>query len=108
MNTQNRIAIEKKIVRKAIRTLKDAGWLLVGVFDGEEYQAITTEKEAIETGFSVDEFKLYFKKDDSARHAIYFVLGNDGYDVICDYSYGEQSFFNAMNIINQYAEKFDV
>lgn len=106
MNVATRIKIEKRIVRKLIRTMKAKGWDAYAVNDGEEfYRGLKTEKAVLEHAFAVDECSIYFEnkslpfvgKDgtkDCVGHHVYLVFGNDGWDVICDYSYNAADDFD--------------
>lgn len=112
---KNRIAIERKIARKAIRLLAEAGWKVVGhnaTNDGS-FEACEGEKEAMEALFSVDECHLFFKKGALRRQWIFFVLGNSGWDVINDHTAppegdAEYEFCQIMAEISKYTEKFEV
>lgn len=98
---RKRITIEIRIARKMIRLMKKAGWKAYAVNDGEEFhRGLKTEKEVMEHAFAVEEASIYFKnpslkyKDDEGKehtvsHHAYLVFGNDGYDVVADWSYGE-------------------
>lgn len=89
-NTEARIAIERRVVRKLIRTAKAHGYGLVRIWDGECNERPTTEAEALEVVFSVDECTMRFKRDDQPKsHCAVIVLGNDGWDCIADNSEGE-------------------
>lgn len=100
MNVANRIKIEKRIVRHPIRVMKKNGWDAYAVNDGEEfYRNLTTEKQVMDHAFAVDKASIYFENKalsvtltdgtkDCVGHHVYLVFGNDGYDVIADYSYG--------------------
>lgn len=107
MNIKERIKIEKRIVRKLIRVMKANGWDAYAVNDGEEFHRVRGEKKICEHAFGVDECSIYFEnkaltyvgddgKTDCVGHHVYLVFGNDGWDVIADYSYGtaERDTFN--------------
>lgn len=76
-------------IRETIRALKKAGYKLEYVFDQEEW--INVKKESItlviEAITAVDIAWLYVRNetDDKARW-VYFVMGNDPEEVICDYT----------------------
>ena len=115
-----RVAIERKICRKACQAFLAAGYLL-GVNDGEETtiirsSSLTDIMRALST--TDEDYLLIF---DPARKAsdggaarvgyIYFVYGNSGYDVISDYSAKEELFERFREIlapVDEYAKKFDV
>jgi len=96
MNLETRIKIEKRVARLFLKTAIKAGYL-VRVHDGDDWACARTDKVsvALEAMFSTDEDRVYvYEKvnDETAEklfkrlgHA-YFIYGNDGYDVISDYS----------------------
>jgi hypothetical protein len=84
-----RMAMERKVVRHLIRTAKRHGYALVWVDDGEELHKLTTESEAMDAVFAVDESRIGFKHPDQPKaHCAVIVLGNDGWDAIADGSGG--------------------
>ena len=115
MNVEKRMKIERRIVRHLIRSMKAAGWGAYLVNDGEEQQRVSTEKEAMEAVFAVDEAHIFFRK--AINHfkfisrCAYIVLGNDGWDCICDHSVSNPSidaddFEKIMNeVIAPYCDK---
>ena len=112
MDVEQRIAIERKIVRHLIRSAKKEGWWLATIDDGgEPDEDIITpnETEALEAVFAVDECTLYFRKDGvKSSHAVRIILGNDGNDCIADYTYSvpETDGFNTlMERVSEYAEQ---
>lgn len=103
MNLQERISLEKRVVRHLIRVMKLAGWAIDFIDDGEKVY-IDSEKEAMDTVFSVDDCKIYFRKG-QRNHWVFIVLGNDGWDAIADYSYSStDDFEKTMEIVNKYAD----
>lgn len=84
---EKRQEVERKVVRHLIRTMKEKGWNAYKVNDGEEIVKTSTESEVMDAVFSVDESWIRFKKDGVQGHrTAYIVLGNDGWDAICDHS----------------------
>lgn len=83
-----RVAVEGRIARKVIKIALQQS-CLISVHDGEE---ITVRKskdaKAIEAAmFTTDEdFLIIHDKDGKRIGQINFVYGNDGWDVISDYS----------------------
>lgn len=111
MNAEQRIAIERKIVRHLIRSAKKEGWWIERIDDGgEPDEDIITpnETEAMEAVFAVDECTIYFtKKPTESAHAVRIILGNDGNDCICDYTYDindSDGFKALMDRVGEYAE----
>jgi hypothetical protein len=103
---QKRQAIEKAIAIAAIDQLLAAGFSL-GVHDGEEVTIhhSTDKKKLVAALFTTDEDRIFVYMDkntpgdpsDSRPDAwVYLVYGNDGYDVISDYTTNiEQHLTNA-------------
>lgn len=89
MNVEKRQKIERKIIRHLIRTMKANNWNLLWVHNGEEKIQLSTETEALDHVFSVDESTIAFQKianDSKITRSAYIVLGNDGWDCIADHS----------------------
>jgi len=86
---RNRIAVEARIVRKLIRNGVTNGWE-VCVDDGSDDELIRgTQNELMEGVFAVEEAHLYFRKSINCRMVrccVWLVMGNDGFDVMADYS----------------------
>lgn len=72
-------------IQQTIRALRDAGWELDSVWDGEESTPVTSYPQAVDDIMSVDQAHLYVKKD-GAEGWVFFVLGNDPDEVINDYT----------------------
>jgi hypothetical protein len=93
MNTttavQKRQAIERQIMNAAVDQLLSVGFSL-GVFDGEELTIDHSriKKEINAALMTTDEDYLFVYEDGAKDHFgwVRFVYGNDGWDVICDYS----------------------
>ena len=96
MNAEKRQEIERKIVRKLIRSMKAAGWVISYINDGgEEDENIVSpnESEALDAVFSVDESTIAFRKQVGKKGVTCFVqiiLGNDGWDCISDYTFTDE------------------
>lgn len=87
ITVEHRIKIEKKIVKKCIQEGLKAGYTF-GVHDGEEI-VLRREKnpnKVLKAMFSTDEDTLLFFKDDKQFGWISFVYGNDGWDVMNDWT----------------------
>lgn len=86
-----RIDIERKVVAHLIQTAAAAGYALVAVDDGEERVRVTTEAQALDAVFGVDESRIVFKHPDEPKtHCAVIVLGNDGWDAVADASVGDR------------------
>jgi len=73
-------------IRQTIRALRAADYVLDFVDDGGEVIHVRTEAEAVEAITAVDSAHLFVKYADGtpASH-VWFVLGNDPEEVICDH-----------------------
>jgi hypothetical protein len=101
-----RIRIEQKIARFTVRALLRAGFVL-SVYDGEEITVSQSSDAAAicNAMFTTDEDYLYvYKPGEKVRFGwVRFVYGNDGYDVICDYT---TNLDPQMDAVNEYANAF--
>lgn len=85
--------IERRVVRKLIRELKKRGFHVNQVYSGDEDEVkVSTEKEIMDEVFALDTARLYFKEEDAG--SVLLVMGNDGWDVISDWSFTEGSAFD--------------
>lgn len=101
--TCRRIQLEATIVKKTVKVLLDAGYKL-RIDDSESVRpreatdsATTILAELMETD---DEYMEAFK--DGKRSWVRFVYGNDGYDVISDYTVDLE---DVLQPVNAYTDK---
>lgn len=73
-------------IQQVIRTLKAAGYELDSVWDGEESTPVSTEHEALEVIMNLDQATLYVNVLGVTVGHVFFVLGNDPDEVVCDYT----------------------
>lgn len=87
---------ERRIVWGLLLHLDAKGWRPAGVFDDEETPTPTLAA-AMEAVFAVDDCTLIMN-DGTRSHHVRIVLGNDGTDCICDWSYDRRDAdgFNAL------------
>lgn len=85
MSVEKRQEVERKVVRHLIREMKKAGWEIAHVDDGGDQIKNPNETQAMDAVFSVDESWIRFKCG-SMQRTVFIVLGNDGWDCICDYA----------------------
>lgn len=113
MNVEKRMEIERRVVRHLIRSMKAAGWRAFAVDDGDVVK-VSTESETMDAVFAVDEARIAFKKESgvgTVHRTAYIVLGNDGWDCICDHSCSnphipEDDFEKVMEeVVNPYCDK---
>ena len=72
-------------IRQTVRALREAGWKLDGVWDGEESEPATNEDQAVELVTSLESAHLYVSKDGKGAW-VYFVLGNDPEEVVAEHT----------------------
>lgn len=92
MNVEQRIEMEKRIVRHLCDTLRSKGWIATHVNDGgDDDEPVSDTEEVVDAVFAVDTATIHFRKQVAPgigkTHFAMIVLGNDGYDCIADYSY---------------------
>lgn len=71
---------------QTFEALKKAGWTDPSVWDGEEDTPVTTAKEAADIVMNLDQARLYVKGPLGSEGWVFFVLGNDPDEVICDHT----------------------
>ena len=105
-----RIRLEMRIMRKTIQALIAAGWFVT--IDNGEAEEIRNNKsvtEIMKVVFLTDEDFVYVSKVPTPEgepydHFVRFIYGNDGWDVINDYSTALES---VMKPVMDYAETQD-
>ena len=84
-DVRERVAVERRIVRALVTHALKEGYEL-SVHDGEEEHPWTRDYDAvIDAIMNTDEDTLRLRKD-GKNSFVFFVYGNSGWDVICDYS----------------------
>jgi len=101
-----RIRVEQKIARYCVRQLLAAGYSL-SVFDGEEV-TIERSKDAATVVNAMnttdDDYLFVYEDGEKDRKGwVRFVYGNDGGDVICDYTTNLDA---TLDKVMKYAEAF--
>ena len=102
---KKRQTIEVAIVKRVVKDALAAGYSL-SVDDGGDEYAIkdsTDEKAVLDALINTDEDRLILKRADH-RGVVLFVYGNDGWDVINDYSVRLE---DVLAGANQLAEKYE-
>src|SRR5579859_2222310 len=103
LTVEKRRKIERRIASRLIRDGLAAGYT-IGVYNGEEHvlKKSTSRKAILAAMFSVDDEHLIFYNKDGLRVGwVWFVYGNDGWDVINDYTTSLES---VMSGVNQFAD----
>lgn len=91
---QRRVRLEEQVIRDIVKAILP-NVLYFKVYDGEEYsKRLTTWTEIKNEIHACDEERLIivFKPEafdgvTSEKASLYLVYGNDGWDVVCDWSY---------------------
>lgn len=108
MNVNQRQAIEKQIANRVIKDFLAAGFV-ISVNDGEEITLAHCDKPRKIAGamFTTDEDYLIIHAKDGESFKrkgwVRFIYGNDGWDVVSDYSTSLEEW---MAPINNWSDKF--
>jgi hypothetical protein len=97
---RKRVTMERMIIRKACRDLIAAGCTISVDYDeddGPELVDSTDLNAIMGTIQACDEERLRVKRDGKHLGTIYLVYGNDGWDVICDYSVSLEPYLQGAN-----------
>lgn len=98
--------MEREIIKAAIKGLLDAGYK-ISVFDSEEtVLEPTSDGDAVFAElYATDcEYLITHRQDGQACGHVFLVYGNDGYDVISDYTTNLEV---ALKAANELGEKYD-
>jgi subtilisin family serine protease len=97
------VAIERRIVKRTVSDLLAAGYELA-VHDGEEWHERTTDRAKLHAALmETDEDRLFVYKTDGYKGRrdwfgwVFFVYGNDGYNVINDYTINLEEVLKPVN-----------
>jgi hypothetical protein len=82
-----RINLEKRIARKVVRALLEAGYELTinNGGEGDEIPWTRNFSEVLAAMFATDSEHLITRAATGQKSFVYFVYGNGGWDVIADY-----------------------
>lgn len=107
MSIRSRIDAERKICRRTIRELHAAGYEM-RVHSGDEFETKRAETESglMRALFNLDDAWLlvHHKGQRKAFGWVRFVFGNDGWDVVSDYTTNLEA---VMDTITQYSRQFE-
>lgn len=91
-SVRKRVADELKIVHAILTEAHKNGYDVV-IWDSEEAVFLHNDhNQEIDYCFNLDEAQLVLKENNREIGWIYLVFGNDGYDVISDYTTNLESF----------------
>jgi len=99
--------IDKKIVNFCVKSLLQQGCVLSVDDHDDEALAVDSSTEAseiVDAMLAVDEVHLIVKLPDGKKGWAFFVYGNDGYDVINDYTLNLEE---VLKPTNDYATQFE-
>lgn len=107
MTIKQRQAIERHIAELFIDSAIAAGYAINVDNGGDDYEladASTCKTDILKAMFATDDERLYiFEKGKRERFGwALFVYGNDGYDVIADYTTNLETLMTA---VNEYTDK---
>lgn len=117
MNVEKRQEIERKVVRHLVRAMNNAGWNPTRIDDGGDELIkpingrMLSEGEVMDSVFAVDEAQILFTSEHYHKsYWVMIVLGNDGWDCISDYAYGENDDFEKVmkEQVDTYTEKLEL
>lgn len=90
MSVKMRQEVERKIAEATVNSLLQAGFAISVDNGGNEYELASSKDSAaiLAAMFLCDEDRLYTHRDGESDPFgwVYFVYGNDGWDVINDYT----------------------
>jgi hypothetical protein len=105
MNLENRKRVEREIVTAVLQSAVARGCTFKIDNGGDDDEIIPTEgvEKTLEEMFATDQETLYIVKDGKEIGSVLFVYGNDGWDVIADYTTNlEDMLHDANNISDKY------
>lgn len=103
----NRSDIETAIVKHLLERAKEFGWVCIKVDNGDGYERVNDDDEALDTAFAADSAELCFEREGFRQQWVLFVFGNDGYDVIADHTETDEGGWNQMmKLVDEFAEGF--
>ncbi len=72
--------IEREIIERIAKALRDVGNPVVRIWDGEENVAVSTDQSILDQAFNLDELSLH-----TADGSGVFLVMGEGWDMITDY-----------------------
>lgn len=102
MTNDKRIAVETNIIYHYANALANAGFDLQ-VDDGGEDHDCKSASEAVKVITSVDEASIIVRDANGRTGELFFVLGNEPGEVLCDYSEWLEPY---IAVVNEYAASY--
>jgi hypothetical protein len=104
MSVKMRQEVERKIATAFIKSALEAGYM-VSVDNGDsETHRMSDVSSILKEMFLTDDEHLYLSKDGKGAGWVHLVYGNDGWDVISDYTTNLESLMGPANKIANYYE----
>lgn len=104
MSVKMRQEVERKIAEALVKSALAEGYI-ISVYNGDdETSPFRTCEKVISHMFATDEDRLYLWKDGKRFGWVFFVYGNDGWDVISDYTVNLEHIMAEANKISKYYE----
>lgn len=109
MSVKMRQKVEREICTAVVDALLAAAFKLGVDNGGDDFEISDCSDRAkvLETMFATDEERLYAAKE-GIRGWVYFVYGNDGWDVISDYTVNLEPYIGegtpVQKIVDEYAD----
>ena len=96
MSIKERQTLERRIVRAVAKDALKQGYT-VTIYDGEGPDALALDKSTRQADImaaimTTGEDLMVFHKDGKRAGVVYFIYGNDGYDVICDHTANDATY----------------
>lgn len=102
MNVKTRISVENQIAKKVVKDLLAEGLNLHVISEGDRLLTSKDEKEILSLVLDLEEVSLQ-----TVDGYVLLVFGNDGYDLIVDYSLSlEETLAEALKVSRRLEEKF--
>jgi hypothetical protein len=96
--------VERKVITALVRDALKVGYT-VSVDNGEdETNAFDNLKDVMASIMQTDEDRLYIWKEGEQFGWVYLVYGNDGWDVISDYTVNLEHIMSGANKVSEYYE----
>lgn len=109
MSVKMRQMVEREIATKVVDVLLAAGFQIQVDNGDDEPPAYSTNREGILADmFLTDEEHLYVGNFDADVYGwVYFVYGNDGWDVMSDYTTNLESFIGEGTAVDAVIKKYE-
>lgn len=106
MSVKMRQIVEKEICTAVVDALLKAGFRISVDNGDDETNAFSSKPTIIKHMFLTDDERLYVYLAGKCFGWVYFVYGNDGYDVISDYTINLEPFIGTKSEVEKVIEKY--